>query len=263
MSGRAPRRRSVALVTGASTGIGYELTRLLAADGHDLILVARSRDRLAAVAREMTAAHGVGAEALARDLSRQEDVRSLVQELGGAEVDVLVNNAGFGSFGPFANTDLETLLAMIQLNVSAVTHLTRALLPGMLQRRRGRILNVASTAAFQPGPLMAVYYATKAFVLHLSEALAEELRGGPVTVTALCPGPTESEFARRAGMEESRLFRRWGVMDAATVARAGYRAMMRGKRLVVPGWTNRFLACAVRFVPRRLVPGIVRRIQEP
>ena len=150
---------------------------------------------------------------------------------------------------------------MIQVNVSALTHLTDLLLPGMLARRRGRVLNVASTAAFQPGPLMAVYYATKAYVLSFSEALANETSGSGVTVTAFCPGPTATGFQKRAGLEGTQLFR-GGVMDAAAVARIGYEGMMRGARIVIPGWRNRLLAQLVRFAPRRMVIQAVRSLQE-
>jgi len=174
---------------------------------------------------------------------------------------VLVNNAGFGLRGAFVVIDLRQQLKMIQVNVTALTHLTGLLLPGMLARRRGRVLNVASTAAFQPGPLMAVYYATKAYVLSFSEALANETSGSGVSVTALCPGPTETDFRRRAGMENTRLFRA-GVMDAAAVARIGYQGMKRGARVVVPGWRNKLLAQSVRFASRAMTAQIARSLQE-
>jgi short-subunit dehydrogenase len=173
-----------------------------------------------------------------------------------------VNNAGFGSLGRFQALAPDTARNIIQVNVAALTELTRLFLPGMIARRRGRILNVASTAAFAPGPLMAVYYATKAYVVSFSEALAEELRGSGVSVTVLCPGPTRTEFQAVAGMGSARLFRLPGVMDAAPVARAGYRGMMTGKRMVVPGWTNRGLPFVIRFSPRGVVARVSRFLQE-
>ena len=253
-----------ALVTGASSGIGLELATLLAKDRHDLVLVARGRERLDSVARGLTTEFGVAATVLPTDLTDPAAPLDIVLALAEQKllIDILVNNAGFGVYGFFANTPLEKELAMIQVNITALTHLTKLLLPRMLERRRGRILNVASTAAFQPGPLMAVYYATKAYVLSFSEALANETAGTGVTVTALCPGPTITEFQKRAGLEMTRLFKSPLVMDAPTVARAGYEGMMRGKRVVVPGATNRTLVQALRVTPRRLAAAVARRIQE-
>jgi short-subunit dehydrogenase len=256
--------RGTALVTGASSGIGLELTTLLAHDRHDLVLVARRRDRLEAIARGLTEEFGVTVTILAHDLARPEAPARLARELEerGLAVHILINNAGFGVYGPFARTPLEKELEMIQVNVTALTHLTKLLLPGMLERRGGRILNVASTAAFQPGPLMAVYYASKAYVLSFTEALANELDGSGVTVTALCPGPTITEFQKEAGVAQTRLFRSMLVMNAPEVARAGYEGMLRGKRIVIPGAANRVLVEALRVSPRRLVTAVARRIQE-
>ncbi|HXE56710.1 MAG TPA: SDR family oxidoreductase [Gemmatimonadales bacterium] len=247
-------RRPLAVVTGASGGIGYELARLLAAADHDLVLVARSAGRLDAVATELGRSGG-SVRPVAADLARPEGVSRLLDALPerGARVDVLVNNAGFGAAGPFAALELEAALEMIRLNVEALTHLTRAVLPGMLSRRRGRILNVASTAAFQPGPYMAVYYATKAYVLSFSEAIAEELRQSGVSVTALCPGPTLTGFQARAGIDAERLVRGRVAQDAASVARAGFEGMMAGRRVVVPGALNRIHAAGVRLLPRSFV----------
>jgi short-subunit dehydrogenase len=253
-----------ALVTGASSGIGLELATLLARDRNDLVLVARGRDRLEGIARGLTEEFGVRATVLAVDLSRPEAPDEIAGELSAREitVDILVNNAGFGLHGPFAAASLEKELGMIQVNVTALTHLTRLLLPGMLERRRGRVLNVASTAAFQAGPLMAVYYATKAYVLSFSEAIGSETSGTGVTVTALCPGPTRTEFQKAAGMESTALFRGPLVMSAADAARAGYEGMRRGDRVVIPGVANRLLVQALRVTPRRLATAIARKIQE-
>ena len=252
-----------ALVTGASGGIGEELARLFAADGHDLVLVARSRDKLARLAAELGEKHNVAARVLAADLARPEAPREIFGELGGAgvTVDALVNNAGFGSYGLFAETDLRAELDLLQVNVVALTHLSKLFLPGMIARRRGYLMNVASTAAFQPGPLMAVYYASKAYVLSLSEALANECGGTGVVVSALCPGPTETGFVEAAGMQESKLFER-GAMSAREVAEAGYRGLLAGRTLVIPGLRNALLARTVGMMPRKMVTKVVRRIQE-
>lgn len=256
--------RGPALVTGASSGIGWELAKLLAADGHDLVCVARGGKKLESLAKDLEAAFPIKVAVVAQDLSKPDGPRAVLDEVGrlGLDLEVLVNDAGFGVYGPFAETDLEEELQMIRVNVLAVTALAKGVLPGMLRRGSGRILNVASTAAFQPGPLMAVYYATKAYVLSFSEAIANELDGTGVTVTALCPGPTETEFQKRAGVEKTRLFRGPLVTDARSVAKAGYAAMRRGRRVVVPGLANKLLVQAERFAPRRLVTAIARRIQE-
>jgi short-subunit dehydrogenase len=256
--------RPWALVTGASSGIGLELSRLLAGGGHDLVVLARDAERLKQVAVELGGAFPARVVAMASDLSDPAAPASIARDLEqqGLRMDVLVNNAGFGLQGPFAELPLGAQLSMIQVNVTALTHLTGLLLPGMLQRGRGRVMNVASTAAFQSGPLMAVYYATKAYVLLFSEALSSEVRGSGVTVTAFCPGPTHTAFERRAGLEKTRLFQT-GAMDAATVARSGYDGMMRGARVVVPGWINKLMAQAVRIAPRALATQIARSLHEP
>jgi short-subunit dehydrogenase len=256
--------RPAALVTGASSGIGRELAMLLARDGHDLVLVARDRERLDALARELADAHGTKSTVVARDLSAPDGPDAVLAGIwsAGIAVDVLVNNAGIGVWGLFAETNLARELEMIRLNVVALTVLAKGVLPAMVARGTGRILNVASTAAFQPGPLMAVYYATKAYVLSFSEALSNETAGTGVTVTALCPGPTITEFQKKAGMEQTRLFRSPLVQDARTAAKAGYEGMQRGRRVVVPGIGNKILAQGVRVTPRRLLTAITRRIQE-
>ena len=248
--------RQTALITGASSGIGADLARLFARDGYELVLVARGEAKL----REL----GLPATIIAADLTDPTAPQRIVDELGAKSIDieVLVNNAGVGVAGAFFETDLQAELAMIQLNVVALTHLTKLLLPGMVARRRGHVLNVASTAAFQPGPLMAVYYATKAYVLSFSEAIAEELRDSGVTVTALCPGPTETGFAAAANMGGTRLFTMTRPADSRAVAEAGYEAMKRGRRVVIPGLKNKLLAQSVRVSPRRLVATIVRKMQE-
>ena len=259
-----PSKPGAVLITGGSSGIGRELARLFAADGMPLVLVARGASELARTADELRRAHQAEVTTIPADLSVPAEIERLVERLGagGVEVEILVNNAGFGGGGPFARSRLADDLGMIAVNVAAVTHLTRLLLPGMLERGHGRILNVGSTAGFQPGPYMAVYYATKAYLLSFSEALAEELAGTGVTVTTLCPGPTETGFAKRAGILTTRLFRRAALMSAAAVARAGHAGVLRGDRLVVPGLANKAVSQAGRVVPRRLLARVAAKLNR-
>ena len=253
-----------ALVTGASSGIGKELAQLFARDGHGVVLVARRRERLEQLARELEAKHGVKAWPIACDLASTGGVDGLVSELGalGLGVDYLVNNACVGTTGAFADSDPAAEVAMAELNVTAVVRLTRALLPGMLARGHGRILNVGSTAGFQPGPYMATYYASKAFVNHFSEALAYELRASGVTVTLCCPGPTHTEFGQVSGVAHSNLFR-LKVATAESVAREAYRALNGGRVLVVHGFLNRLAVALVRVSPRSWVRAIVASLNRP
>lgn len=252
--------KHTALVTGASSGIGLDLAHLFAADGHDVVLVARSEGKLRELARELETKHRVSARVIVADLSKREAPREVFEAAG--NVDVLVNNAGYGLTGKFAETDLRTELDMIQVNVTALVHLTKLFLAPMVARGRGRILNVASTAAFQPGPLMAVYYATKAFVLSFSEATAEELRDSGVTVTALCPGPTATGFQETANMGSETLLKVMKPVSSMDVARAGYRALMRGQRVSIPGMKNKLGVHSLRVTPRGVVTKIVRALQE-
>jgi short-subunit dehydrogenase len=242
-----------ALVTGASGGIGLEIARVLAAD-HDLVLVARNAEKLDALAAELG-----GAQVVAADLSDPAGVATVVAAV--PTVDVLVNNAGVGDFGEFATVDRDKTLGMIQLNVASLTALTREYLPAMLDRGHGRIMNVASTASFQPGPLMAVYYATKAYVLSFTEAVAEEVRGTGVTVTALCPGPTTSGFQAAADMELSPLVANRKLPTSAEVAAYGVKAMRRGDVVAVPGLMNKVMATGVRLTPRPIMRRVVHRLQ--
>ncbi|TVP46005.1 MAG: SDR family oxidoreductase [Gemmatimonadales bacterium] len=253
-----------ALVTGASSGIGDAIARELASRGWDLVLTARSEERLHRLADELRERHGVGVHVISEDLSDTEAPARLEARTEGAglPVDLLVNNAGFGRIGPLLAQEAEDANAMIAVNVTAVTELLRRFAPHMVARGGGRILNVASTAAFQPGPLMAVYYATKAYVVSFSEAVRNELASSGVTVTTLCPGVTGSEFHERAGMHGDSVLERLRPASAEEVARFGVEAALLGKGVVIPGRLNRILATAVRFVPRSIVPAIVRRIQE-
>ncbi|MDX1991194.1 MAG: SDR family oxidoreductase [bacterium] len=250
-----------ALITGASGGIGEELARVFAREKFNLVLVARSADKLLKLANELQSKHSVTVKVIAKDLTQPTAPDEVYAELAGTQIDVLVNNAGYATYGNFWDIDTRKDIDEIQLNVTTLTHLTKLFLPGMVQRRDGKILNVASTAAFQPGPLMAVYYATKAFVLSLSEALSEELKGTGVTVTALCPGPTQSGFQERAAMTESRLVQ-GGLMTSKQVAEAGYKALMRGQVIHITGLRNRLLALTVRFTPRPNVRRLVMNMQK-
>jgi short-subunit dehydrogenase len=257
-----PSQAENALITGASGGIGYELAKLLARDHHNLVLVARSGDKLAQIASELQNQFGVTVKTVPLDLAAPAATKFLSDQLQreGVTVDILVNNAGFGAFGEFAQMREEEILGQIHLNVTALTYLTRLFLPPMLQRHQGKVMNVASTAGFVPGPLMAVYYATKAYVISFSEALANELRGSGVTVTCFCPGATHTGFAKRAGTENSRLFKQLGAMDVETVARDGYRAVMGGHTLAISGVHNWVVAESVRFAPRKMVTAVSRWI---
>ena len=246
-----------ALITGASGGIGLELARIFAEQGYALVLVARTRERLEEIAVELKP---TPVQVLAKDLVLVGAAEGIHREV--PKVDVLVNNAGYGVYGPFVKTPLDDELGMLQLNMTALVVLTKLYLPAMVAAKNGKILNVASTAAFQPGPLMALYYATKAFVLSFSEAIGNELEGTGVTVTALCPGPTATGFQARTKLEKSRLIKRMKVMDARTVAEAGYRGLMAGKPVVIPGLMNKLLAQSVRFSPRWMVTKIARMMQE-
>lgn len=250
------------VITGASSGIGAELARAFAARGYPLVLTARRHERLEALAAEIQEAHGVPVEIMALDLEDREAPRDLAEMLHdrGIAVYTLVNNAGFGLRGNFATLPHERQIAMIDLNVTALTALCRLMLPGMIERGRGGILNVASTAAFQAGPYMAVYYATKAYVLSLSEALHEEAKPHGVTVTALCPGPTESEFAATADLEQSKLFKR-GAMSSAEVARIGVQGYEAGRAIVVAGASNRVGTLGAKLFPRFLTRRIAGLLQ--
>lgn len=252
-----------ALITGASGGIGYELAERFAKDGHHLVLIARSEERLQAIAADFTSRYSIAVHIIIKDLTDPTAPKAIYDELQtkGISVDVLINNAGFGLFGEFIETSLEQEVDMIQVNITALTQMTKLFLPQMVQRQYGRIMNVASLAAFQPGPLMAVYYATKAYVLSFTEALENELQGSGVTVTALCPGATRTNFDTRANLGGSKLFKR-GVMNVHTVAQAGYDGLMRGKTIVVPGMQNLLLTKIGPLFPRKLVTHIVRKIQD-
>lgn len=258
------KQRQTALVTGGSGGIGFEIAKVLARIGFDLVLVARKRDTLEAAASQIEGKFDGSVQVFAADLRRPNAPQEIFDFLHNENVpvEVLVNNAGFGLGGEFADTKLQRELEMIQVNISALTHLTKLFLPAMIKRKSGRVLNVASTAAFQPGPLMAVYYATKAYVLSFSQALAEELRDTGVTVTVLCPGPTATDFAASAEVGNSRLFSAFGLAQPDDVAEFGVAAMMHGRRIAIPGIRNKIVAQSSRFAPRAIVTKLSRMAQE-
>jgi len=253
-----------ALITGASSGIGLELAKRFAQDGISVILVARESERLRKAAAAIETIAGTAPQVIPADLADPQAPGQIFSALAGQPIDFLVNNAGFGLGGPVSQTDRKVELEMIQVNVTALYELTKLFLPGMIARHSGRIMNVASTAAFQPGPLMAVYFASKAFVLSFTEAIAEELDGSGVTVTALCPGATASDFQRRARIEKNKLVegKALGMMSAAEAARIGYRGMMKGKVIVIPGFLNRLGVQSLRLGPRAVVRKAAKKLQE-
>jgi uncharacterized protein len=253
-----------ALITGASSGLGWQYAKLFAKDKKDLALVARRRERLEALAAELSSAHGVKVHVLVEDLADPAAPSRISQEVQrrSLTIEYLVNNAGLGATGVFVQGDAPKQLEMVQVNVVALVGLTRAFLPDMVRRGHGRILNIGSTAGFQPGPFMAVYYASKAFVNSFSEALWYELKGTGVTATLSCPGPTATEFSAAAGNDSSRLFK-LGAMSAAEVASEGYRAMLKGRPLVVHGFKNKVLASSVRFSPRSIVREVAATLNRP
>jgi short-subunit dehydrogenase len=260
-----PGDGQTALVTGSSGGIGVDLAECFARDGYDLVLTARSKEALENVAARLSRAYGVKAAAITGDLGEWNGGQKLAETIAarGLTVDVLVNNAGYGQAGALTASDRATQLGMIDLNVRALVELTHIYWDGMRARGRGGVLNVASTAAFQPGPLMAVYYASKAFVLSFSEALWEEARGTGLRVSCLCPGPTVSNFRARAGTDKTKLSAASAQMPSMPVAEAGYRAWCDNRRVVVTGLRNRLMAAAIPFAPRSLVLRTVRRLQSP
>lgn len=265
MARRKPGEGQTALVTGASAGIGVDLAECFAKDGYNLILVARSEGALKTVADRIAATHGVATHAIAQDLGAHGGGSAVAAKIAekGLNVDVVVNNAGYGHAGALTSSDLATQLGMIDLNVRALVELTYLYWDRMLASGRGGVLNVASTAAFQPGPLMANYYASKAYVLSFSEAMWEEARGTGVRVSCLCPGATVSQFRERAGTGKTRLATATKAVPSAPVARAGYQAWKQNRPVIVTGARNAFQAGLVKFLPRETLLKIVRRVQSP
>jgi uncharacterized protein len=253
------------IITGASSGIGYELAKVCAAKGHDLVLIARREDLLLSLKAELETARGVQVLTYRGDLTdaiARQQFFDWTQAQGIAPY-ALMNNAGFGDLTAFAEADWEKHNAMLQLNMVALTHLTRLYLPGMIAQGQGRILNVASLAAFLPGPYLAVYYATKAYVLSFTNAIASELQGTGVTATTLCPGPTESEFQERAAAKDAKLFAIDNMPTSAEVAAYGYAAMEKGQGTAIHGTKNKLLSFSARLLPRRRLADIAKRMQQP
>jgi uncharacterized protein len=255
---------ATALITGASLGIGLEFAKIFAAAKNNLVLVARSEDKLKALSNELGETYGIKVKVIAADLSNMEDVQKVYDtcKVENIAIDYLVNNAGIGVFDFFADADWNKTEQMINLNITSLTKMCRLFIPNMVARKSGKILNVASTAAFQPGPTMAVYYASKSYVLFFSEAIYNELQGTGVSVTCLCPGPTQSNFFEAAAMHESNLVKGKKLPTSKEVAEYGYKAMMKNKMTVIHGLMNTIMAIGIRFAPRKLVLKIVRKIQE-
>lgn len=252
------KNHQTTLITGASGGIGLELAKQFAQHGHNLVLVARSREKLQKAADDLSSQYNISCQMIAKDLLAPNAPQAIFAELKQTEINILVNNAGTGVYGAFLENNLDKELASMELNMTVLTKLTKLFLPAMIARGRGKILNVASTAAFQPGPFFAVYYASKAYVLSFTEAIAEELKGTGVSVTALCPGPTRTNYQKVSGISGSRLFQGSLPMQATEVARIGYAGLMAGKPVVIAGLTNKLLALLVRLGPRNLVTKISR-----
>ena len=256
--------KKTALITGASNGIGLELAKIFAKEGYDLILIARNKEKLDAVKSNLEAAYKQQIYIYAKDLSEKDaayDIYNFTQDQHLA-IDILVNNAGFGDFGKFLDSDLTKQTEMIQVNVTALVQICHLFTQQMAERKSGKILNIASIAAFQAGPLMAVYYATKAFVLSFSEALSVELKNSGITVTALCPGPTSTGFEQNANLESSGLFKNLKITTAESVALFGYRMLIKNKLIAVPGATNKFIVWAAKLLPRRFMRNMAYRIQK-
>ncbi len=256
--------KKTALITGASMGIGYELARKFAKKGHNVLLVARSEDKLKVITKELEAEYGIKADYITADLSKENIAQNVYDEVKrrGINIDFLINNAGFGDFGMFNETAWNKEKQMIDLNITTLVHFCKLFVTDMIAQKSGKIMNVASTAAFQPGPTMAVYYATKSFVLSFSEAISNELEGTGVSVTALCPGATESGFQAAANLEESKLVKGKKLPTSAEVAEYAFDAMMANKVVAIHGFMNTIMATSVRFTPRFMVRKMVRFIQD-
>ncbi len=252
-----------ALITGASSGIGYEFVKLFAEDGSNLIIISRNEERLLNIKREIENEHKVNVLVLAKDLSKREAPEEICNQLEDENipVDILINNAGVGYHGNFSDTDLERQLKMIQLNVLSLVRLTGLLLPSMIKKGYGKILNVASMAGFHGIPLHSIYSATKAFVLNFSESIAYELKGTGITVTCLCPGLTKTNFFKSADMENARLLR-FGLMGADKVAKIGFDALRNNKTTVIPGLRNKFIIFLERLSPRKIIIRISKMLHE-
>ncbi len=257
------KAQTYTLITGASSGIGKELALIAAQEGHNVVLVSRGKEELTKLARDLTKRFDIFAEVIECDLTETSAITLVMKALQRKKivVDILVNNAGFGDYGPFEKADIAKQLNMIDLNIRALTELTHALLPAMVKRGSGKVMNVASVAAFLPGPLMSVYFASKAYVLSFSEALAEEVKGTGVTVTCLCPGSTKTAFGDTAHTKKTHSTQ-ISKVTAADVAVFGWQAMQNGKKVAVHGFSNKYVVFIVRFLPRSLVAKAVYHMNK-
>lgn len=258
-------KKKTALITGASKGIGKEFARIHALKGGDLVLVARSKDELMLLKNELeTRYKSIRVEVIIKDLTESRSAIEIYEELEAKDIQVeyLINNAGFGDYGLFVDTDWDRFEQMINLNIKTLTHLCHLFIPDMIERKQGKIMNISSTAAFLPGPMMAVYFATKSYVLHLSEALNNETKNFGVSVTALCPGPTETYFMKDSKMEKSKLAKKMKLASSHDVALSGYNAMMKNQPVKVYGFSNKLIASSVGFFPRKWVVSLTRKMQD-
>jgi short-subunit dehydrogenase len=249
------------LITGASSGIGLELAKLFAEDGNNLVIVARREELLNKIADELKSEYGINVEVIPKDLTLEKSTLEIYEQLKDKDIDVIVNNAGFGAVGPFSELDYKRQIDMVNLNITALTSLTRLFIPNMIEKNRGGILNVGSLAGFQPGPYASIYYATKAFVLSFTEGLKEELKNSDLKISCLAPGPTNTEFGEVSGLDKSFLFK-FGTMGAREVARQGYSGFLNGETVVIPGFSNKLLPLLVRFSPRFLVRRITAKLNR-
>mgnify|MGYP003666448752 FL=1 len=254
--------KKTALITGGASGLGFELALLFAKDDYNLILVDINAEKLEEAKNKIEYSFSIEVKIMAKDLSQINISSEIMYELGNPEIDVLVNNAGFGCFGAFHEVDWERQSQMLNLHVLTTTHLTKLVVEGMVERGSGKILNLSSLAAFQPGPLMSLYYATKGYILSFSEAIANELKGTGVTVTALCPGPTKTSFQQVVANDSSENKIAFNMASAEAVAFYGYKSMNQGKEVAIPGGINKILGSLPRFLPRNMATRIVRKIQE-
>ena len=255
---------SYAIVTGASGGIGFELAKLLAQDKYNLVLIARNINRLNEIKTQFENKYSISIITIQKDLSISESAKELFAEIKNKKIkiSILINNAGFGDFAYFAESNIDKQLSMIHLNITSLTELTRLILPEFINQKEGKILNLASIASFMPGPMMSVYYATKAYVLSFTEAISAELKGSGITVTALCPGPTKTKFFNAAEVDNPKFVKLLKASESSFVAEYGYKALIKGKVIAVPGFTNKFIISSIRFAPRAFVRFLIRKLSE-
>ncbi|MBN4057827.1 SDR family oxidoreductase [Olleya sp. AH-315-K02] len=251
-----------ALVTGAASGLGFQFSLLLAKDSYNLILIDIDAKNLEYAQKRIQKNYNINVQILVKDLSKPNIAQEIFEHVEEIPIDILINNAGFGLFGAFSDTKWQRESEMLNLHINTTTQLTKLFLKGMVIRGNGKILNISSLAAFLPGPLMAIYYASKAYILSFSQAIANELKGTGVTVTALCPGQTKTAFQEVVSCTSSKNKEAFNMACPIEVAKYGYTAMLKGKTVAIPGRFNKFLATLSRFVPRKMTTSIVRKIQE-